>query len=40
MEEVLPGIEDVAGGARLMKFMAKQATHKADSVELPDSHYT
>jgi hypothetical protein len=33
-------INDVPGGARLMKIMAKQATNKFSTIKLPDGQHT
>jgi hypothetical protein len=33
-------INDVPGCARLMKIMAKQATNRVSTTELPDGQYT
>jgi hypothetical protein len=33
-------IEDVAGGAKIMRIMAKESTNKVSSVKLPDSRHT
>jgi hypothetical protein len=33
-------INDVPGGARLMKIMAKQATNMVSTIKLPDGQYT
>jgi hypothetical protein len=33
-------INDVPGGARLMKIMAKQATNNVSTIKLPDGQYT
>jgi hypothetical protein len=31
-------INDVPGGARLMKIMAKQATNRVSTIKLPNGH--
>jgi hypothetical protein len=40
MEEVLQEIDDVAGGARLLKIMAKQATNQVSTIKLPNGQHS